>query len=64
MNTDQVYVNVCLKNDRFLSEYGGYSSNSNCMGPYGRVSVALFLMRYILLKGMFVEDFLPMIMKN
>ena len=34
------------------------------MGPFGHISVALFLKRYILRKGMFVEDFSLMIRKN
>ena len=34
------------------------------MGSYRRVSVALFLKRFIFLKGMFVEAFSPMIMKK
>ena len=64
MNTSQVSVNLCLKYDIFLSEYGGYSYNSKYMGPYRRVSVALFLKRYILLKVMFVDAFSSMLMKN
>ena len=57
MTTYQVSVNVCFKYDRFLSEYGGYSSNSKYMGPYRRVSVALFVKRLMVLKGMFVGVF-------
>ena len=34
------------------------------MGPYRRVSVAIFIKGCILLKGMFVDDFSPMVMKN
>ena len=64
MNTSQVSNIVCLKNDIFLSQYGGNSSNSKYMGPYRRVRVALFLKRYIFLKGIFFDDFSPMIMKN
>ena len=34
------------------------------MGPYRRVSVALFLKQCIFLKGMFVDAFSPMVMKK
>ena len=34
------------------------------MGPYRHISVAHFIKRYIFLKGVFVEAFLTMIMKN
>ena len=34
------------------------------MCPYRRVSVALFLQRWIFLKGMFVDDFSPMVVKK
>ena len=43
MNTTGFFVNACLKNVGFLSEYGGYSSNGKYMGPYRRVSFAIFL---------------------
>ena len=64
MTKYQVSVNVCLKITDILSECGGYSWSSKYMVPYIHVSVALFLKRYILLKGLFVESFSTIIMKK
>ena len=63
MNTSQVSVIVCLKNDLF---YHNIEDIHPTLSTWVHIDVSVlhYFNKYILLKGTFVDYFSPIIMKN